>query len=111
MPAVAEAIHTMPIYSFDALKKRPLEVKARAREEVVHITEHGNGAFVFCSEEVLETALEQAREEAALNARIAAAIERGRADMAAGRYIVGTEAAFAEIERRAALYGMEVEAQ
>lgn len=93
------------IYSATALRDRPREVKAAARERLVRITENGNGAYVFCSEEVFEDQLRRAAENAAYEARMSMAIERGRADVAAGRYVEGTENALAEIERRAANRG------
>ena len=88
------------IYSSVALRDRQREVKERARHEVVHITENGNGAFVFCSEVIFAEQLEKAREEAVYEERMAQAIREGRADVAAGRVYKGVEAAFAEIERR-----------
>lgn len=36
-----------PIYSSAAIKTRQREVKDAARENVVHITENGNAAFVL----------------------------------------------------------------
>ena len=94
-----------PIFSSAALKTRQREVKNAARENVVHITENGNAAFVLMSEELYENNLREAAEQAEYEARVALAIERGRADIEAGRFVEGTDAALAEIERRAALRG------
>ena len=93
-----------PIYPITALQKKPAEVKAAAAEGIVRITENGMGAYVFASEEAYERKLREVAAQAMEDALIVDAIERGRADMAAGRYITGTEAAWAEIERRAAEY-------
>lgn len=93
------------IYSSTALQTQQREIKDIARKQIVHITENGNGAFVFCSEELFEQAIQSARDEAAEEARMAAVIERGRADVEAGRIWKGTAAAFEEIERRACANG------
>lgn len=90
------------IYSSAALKTRQREIKDEAQKQVVHITENGNAAFVFCSEEVFEHELQRAAEKAAYEERMRSVVERGRADYAAGRIVEGTEAALAEIERRTA---------
>lgn len=94
-----------PIYSSAALKTRQREIKDVARSQVVHITENGNAAFVLMSEEVYEKNLREAAERASYEARVASVVERGRADIEAGRFVEGTAAALAEIERRAALRG------
>ncbi len=94
-----------PIYSSAALKTRQREVKDAALKNVVHITENGNGAFVFCSEEIFESQLKQAAEQAAYEERMKAAIERGRDDYAAGRVIEGTDAAFAKADELRASHG------
>ncbi len=93
------------IYSSAALKTRQREVKNAALREVVHITENGNGAFVFCSEELFNRALQDAAEQAAYEERMRAVVERGRAEYAAGAVVEGTAAAVAEIERRWAARG------
>ena len=86
-------VSTMPIFSFSALKSRQREVKDRGREEVVHITENGNAAYFFCSEEVFEREKARAVEDAICEMQIAQVIERGRADFAAGRVVTGLDAA------------------
>ena len=95
---------TTPIFSFSALKSNQREVKNRGREEVVHITENGNAAFVFCSEEVFEREKAQAAQDALCEMQIAQLIERGRADVAAGRYVEGLDAARARME---AVWGID----
>lgn len=94
-----------PIYSSAALKTRQREVKDAALKNVVHITENGNRAFVFCSEDIFEAQLKQAAEHAAYEERVRAAIERGYADYAAGRVTEGTEAAFAKAAELRAQHG------
>ncbi len=93
------------IYSSAALKSKQREVKDAALKDVVHITENGNGAFVFCSEELFERKLREAAEEAAYEERLMAVVERGRADYVAGRVVEGTQAALAAIEQRRASRG------
>ena len=89
------------IYSSIALKNRQREVKDAALNEIVHITENGNGAFVFCSEEIFEQTIQAAREEAAYEERLAAALGRADADLEAGRvYTSVEEAREAGIARR-----------
>lgn len=90
------------IYSSVALRDRQREVKDAARKDVVHITENGNGAFVFCSEEVFERQLRRAADEALYAERMAQVIRDGRADVAAGRVYHGIDAAFAAVEARRA---------
>ena len=88
------------IYSSTALRDRQREVKAAADREPVHITENGNGAYVFCSEEVFEREIEKAVDEAIYEARLSWAIERGLGDVAAGRCVTGIDAAREEVARR-----------
>ena len=80
-----------PIFSFSALKSNQREVKDRGSSEVVHITENGNAAFIFCSEEVFEREKQRAVEEAISQMQIAQLIERGREDVAAGRVVEGLD--------------------
>ena len=93
------------IYSSVALRDRQREVKDAARNDVVHITENGNGAFVFCSEEVFEKRLRRAAESAVYEERMAQAIREGRADVAAGRTYSSVDEAFATIEAKRASHG------
>ena len=89
-----------PIFSSTALKTRQREVKDAACRDVVHITENGNGAFIFCSEAIFDERLRQAAEQAAYEERMSAAIRERRSDTAAGRAYEGTDSAFAEIDRQ-----------
>ena len=89
-----------PIFPISALQKKQREVKEAAKDDVVRITENGSGAYIFCTEETFKRALAEAAEDAAYEARMEAAILRGRADIAAGRFVEGTDAARAEVERR-----------
>ena len=91
-----------PIFPITALQKRTSEIKEAAKHDVVRVTENGAAAYIFTTEEIFERKIREAVEEAVYTARVADAIERGRADIAAGRYYVGTEAFLAEIERRRA---------
>jgi len=93
------------IYSSTALRDNQREVKQAACEDVVRITENGCGAYVFCSEEVFERELRKAAEEALFQAEVAAAVERGRADISAGRCVEGIEAARAAVQARRAARG------
>ncbi len=79
------------IYSSTALQMKQREIKEKAREQVVHITENGNGAFVFCSEEVFDNALKQAAADAAYEVRANVAIEQGLRDVEEGRSYSGLE--------------------
>ena len=88
-----------PIFPITSLQKHPAEVKEAARKDIVRITENGVGAFVFTSEDMYERRIREAAEKAVEEALLANAIERGRADIAAGCYLVGDDA-WAEIERR-----------
>lgn len=87
------------IFSSTALRDRQAEVKKAAREGVVRITENGAGAFVFCSDEVFQQQLDAAAERALYCASVEGAIARGRAAYAAGDYVEGAEAAFAQATR------------
>ena len=89
-----------PIFPISALQKRQRDVKEAAKNDVVRITENGVGAYVFCTEETFRRVVEEAAENAAYEARMEAAILRGRADIAAGRCVEGTDAVRSEIERR-----------
>ena len=82
-----------PIYPVTALQKKQGEVKEAARKGIVRITENGAGAFVFCSEGGYEQRMKEIAEQAAYEALMAAALERGFADIEAGRYYEGAEAA------------------
>lgn len=87
-----------PIYPVTALQKKQGEVKEAARKGIVRITENGAGAFVFCSEEVYEQKMKEVADQAAYETLVAAALERGFADIEAERCYEG-----AEVAREAAL--------
>jgi len=89
-----------PIYPITALQKKVAEVKEAAQRDIVRITENGAGAYVFASEEVYEKRVAEAVARAVEDALLAHAIERGRADIESGRYLVGA-AAWDEIEEQA----------
>ena len=73
-----EAPRATPIYSFAALKTKQREIKDRAAEEVVHITENGNAAYIFCSEDVLAQEKARAVEEALYERRVMEVLREGR---------------------------------
>ena len=91
------AVSGAPIFSFSALKSNQREVRDRGKSEVVHITENGNAAYVFCSEEVFEREKQRAIEDAISEMQIAQVIERGRADVAEGRIVEGLDEARARM--------------
>ncbi|MEG2850301.1 MAG: hypothetical protein RR866_01230 [Raoultibacter sp.] len=90
------------IYSSAALKNRQREVKDAALVDVVHITENGNGAFIFCSEEIFERKMLKAQEEALYEARLSEALDRADDDIVAGRFFTNTEEARQAAEMRRA---------
>ena len=92
------------VYSITDLAKQQSTVKQAAQQGVVRITEHGRGAYVFCSERVFEDRIAQAVEEALFEERMSQLIEQGMDDIAAGRCYRGTDAAREEIERRVAAH-------
>lgn len=96
----AVVTHLDPIYPITALQKRTAEVKEAARSKVIRISENGVGAYIFASEEVFEKRIEEAAARAVEEALLANAIEQGRTDIAAGRFLTGNDA-WAEIEKRA----------
>jgi predicted transcriptional regulator len=71
----------------------------------VRITENGRGAYVFCSEEVFQQVVDDAVERALCMQRFSDAIDRGRADISAGRYVDDIEAAKAAVADRRATRG------
>lgn len=90
------------IYPFTALKTNQRELKNAASNDIVHITENGKGAFVFCSEEVFERRVSDAVAEAVYAERLAASIRQGREEIAQGHHVEGTQNAIdAIMERRA----------
>ncbi len=93
------------IYSSAALKTHQREIKDIARKDVVHITENGNAAFVFMSEELFEDQLSKAAEEAALTERMRACIRNGRDDIREGRYVEGVDAFLSTLEESEESHG------
>ena len=81
------------IYPITALQKNTKEVRERGRKELVHLTENGASAFVFCAEEVLEELIRREREDAAWEARFCEAVSTGITDISAGRYVTSTDEA------------------
>lgn len=90
------------IFSATALRDHPREVKAAARESLVRITENGNGAYVFCSEDVFRREVDEAVERALYAERAERAILDGRSAIAAGNYVEGIGAAREAVARRRA---------
>jgi PHD/YefM family antitoxin component YafN of YafNO toxin-antitoxin module len=79
------------IFSSAALKNRQREIKDIAKKELVHITENGNGAYVFCSEELFDRMIEQAREDALYEARLSQALDQADRDIEEGRVYTSVE--------------------
>lgn len=82
------------IYPITALQKDPKRVREEAKKGVVRISENGNAAYIFCSEEIFEKRLEQEREKAAYEARVVESIGRGIADIETGHYVDTLRRAF-----------------
>lgn len=93
------------IYSSTALATRQREVKNVADHQVVHITENGNGAYVFCSEEIFDRELAHARAEARYEAELEFAIRRGLQDLAEGNYTDDLEGFIEGIRKERGLNG------
>ena len=74
------------IFSSSALATRQREVKDAATKGIVHITENGNGAFVFCSEELFAQKMDQVREETLYEVEMMRGLQRARADFDQGRF-------------------------
>lgn len=69
------------IYSSTALATRQREVKNVADRQVVYITENGNGAYIFCSEDVFDRELKRTREEARYETEMEFVLHRGMRDL------------------------------
>lgn len=89
-----------PVFPITALTKEPREVKERAREGLVRITENGKGAWVFMSEEVFEQRIALERDQAVYEAYVSAAVGQGAQDISAGRYVTSRAEMFLEAKRR-----------
>lgn len=91
------------IFSITALQRTPGKVKDAAKDNLVRITEQGQGAYVFCSDEVFEETIEREREDAAYEARLMDSVRRGVGDIAEGRFTDSVDDAFgraAELRKR-----------
>lgn len=78
------------IYPITALQRKPNEIKEAASKGIVHVTEQGSKAFVFCSEDVFENYLDNAIEEAVSKALYEQAfsnlVEEGLNDYESGNF-------------------------
>ena len=74
-----------PIMALTTLLRNPAKVKEAAKESIVRITQYGEGAYVFATEESFESYVRRQREEAAYEERLRLAVEHGLADIDAGR--------------------------
>lgn len=93
------------IYPSTALKNQQREIKAKADNEIVHITENGWGKYVFMSEDVLQRTVDQAVEDALYEKRLADALSESRADFEEGRcYASRAEMMAAVAREREALH-------
>ena len=89
-----------PIMPLTTLLRNPGKVKEAARESIVRITEHGEGAYIFATEESFEVYVQRQREEAAFEERLSKAIEQGLADVEAGRVSDDLDGLFARVEAK-----------
>lgn len=74
------------VFPISALQKNQREVRDAAKTKLLRITENGASAYAFCSEEVLERAINRAVDEALYERDCLEALERGEGDIKAGRY-------------------------
>lgn len=88
------------IYPSVALKNQQREIKAIADVEPVYITENGRGKYVFLSEEVFQSAIDAAVEEALYEERMANVLEESRKNFAEGRYYASREDLMAAVKRK-----------
>ena len=79
------------IYPSTALKNQQREIKAIADNEIVHITENGWGKYVFMSEDVFNSTVNQAVEDALYEKRLADALRDSRRDFEEGRFYTSRE--------------------
>lgn len=103
-----EAIMT-PIYPVTSLQKNSAEVRKAAHEDIVHITENGRSAYIFASEDVFDEYVAAQRADAAREALLFEAIDKGIADYEAGRYYTfsSVEEMFEHLDGRASKQGGE----
>lgn len=86
------AFETNAVYPVSAFQKNQRELREAAREKLLHITENGASAYIFCSEEVLKRTIDQAVDQALYERECLEAIERGEEDIAQGRRVIGIDA-------------------
>ena len=91
------------IYSSTALASRQREVKDVADRQVVYITENGHCADVFCSEEIFDRELKQAREDARYEAEMEFVLRRGKRDIEEGRFTTDVDGFVARIREKRGL--------
>lgn len=82
------------IFSMTTLQRTPSKVKEAAKDRLVRITEQGQAAYVFCTDEVFEERIELERQDAAYEARVLDSVRRGLADIDAGNYTDSVDEAF-----------------
>ena len=94
-----------PVFPSTALRTRQAEVKRAADAQEVLITDNGSQNYAFASERVLADTLNDAEWDADFTEHVAERIRRGMEEIERGEYIVGADAAIAEIRRRRAARG------
>lgn len=98
----SSATQTPTIVSSRTFRDNQRKMKSIADRDVVHITENGASAYVFCSEEVFRREAERLADEIAYEREFEREVALGMADAKAGRVFEGTaEEIMAEIARRA----------
>lgn len=93
------------IFPSTALRANQPAVREAAKHHPVYITDSGGADYVFCSEEYFDAEERRAEEEAAYAARVSRVIERGRSNIAAGRCVVGLDAARQSMRQMKAAHG------
>lgn len=104
MEIIEEEVSWEPIFPITSLSKEPKKVKEAAKDKIVRITENGCGAYVFASEAAFNKLIEREREDAKYEAYLSQCIDRGLADIEAGRYVTSQEEMFAEAAKRRKAY-------
>ncbi|WP_165253631.1 sodium:proline symporter [Adlercreutzia sp. ZJ304] len=88
------------IYPSTALKNQQREIKSKADNEIVHITENGWGKYVFMSEEVFQHAVDQAVQDAIYEQRMTDALRESRHDFYEGLYYSSREDLLAAVAKK-----------
>ena len=97
---------TATIVSSKTFRANQCEMKEIADREVIHITENGAGAYIFCSEDVFRREAERLADEIRYEREFEEVVARGMADVVAGRTYSGSiDEIMAEASRRAAENG------